>query len=142
MNKKAVNKRFIEAIEWLISIGKAESKSEIAKKANISPSKFSEILNCRMNIGTDLAGIVCLNYGISAEWLLTGQGTMAKSNAAKENPQHKTQIPKPPTNETVDSHLLIDKICELSAENALLKKELELLQEEKKTKENSVYDHG
>jgi len=141
MNKKAVNKRFIEAIEWLISIGKAESKSEIAKKANISPSKFSEILNNRMNIGTDLAGIVCFSYGISAEWLLTGQGTMHASRT-KEIQKQEMTISKSVTNETIDSHLLIDKICELSAELALLKKELELLQCEKKTREDTVYDHG
>lgn len=79
MSKNIVNQRFIEVINFLISEKKVPSKSFLAEKFGIKASKFSEILNERMNVGVDLLSILTDDYNINAEWLLTGNGSMLKS---------------------------------------------------------------
>lgn len=80
MDKSAINRRFIEAVEYLLSIGKAESKGVLATTLGIKSTKFSEILNGRMNIGTDLAALICSHYDINPEWLLLGYGSKIRDN--------------------------------------------------------------
>lgn len=74
MDKSAINRRFIEAVEYLLSTRKAENKGVLAATLGIKSTKFSEILNERMNIGTDLAALICSHYDINPEWLLLGRG--------------------------------------------------------------------
>lgn len=80
MDKTAINKRFIEAVEYLLSTGKADSKGVLAATLGIKSTKFSEILNERMNIGTDLAALICSHYDINPEWLLLGIGSKLRNN--------------------------------------------------------------
>ena len=80
MEKVSINKRFIEAVSYLLESGSVRSKGELAEKFGIKPSKFSEILNDRMNAGTDLIAQICTIFpDISSDWLLTGEGSMLKS---------------------------------------------------------------
>ena len=68
---------------------------------------------------TAISNILLEMPDINAEWLLTGKGNMLKEvtkDASQTNP---------------DSSMLIDRICELSAENAVLKKEIEDLKRDK-----------
>lgn len=83
MNKKDINTRFVEAVNYLLNSNIASSKADLATAFGIKPSKFSEILNYRMNIGTDLAAILCASYNINSNWLLTGEGEMLRSEQKK-----------------------------------------------------------
>ena len=75
MEKTDINGRFITAINHLIESRKL-SKTSIAQSLGIKPAKFSEILNERMNVGTDTLALLCKNYSINASWLLLGEGAM------------------------------------------------------------------
>lgn len=78
MKKEDINIRFIEAVDYLLQSDVNISKGDIANSLAITPQKFSEILNQRMNIGTDIAALLCSIYHISSNWLLTGSGEMIK----------------------------------------------------------------
>lgn len=78
MNKSLINSRFLEAINFILSQKIAKNKAEISKNIGISTSKFSEILNNRMNAGIELLAKISEIYNISSEWLLTGNGSMLK----------------------------------------------------------------
>jgi len=75
MTKKAINQRFINYVNLLISERKVKSKAVVAEKVGIKPSKLSEILNNRMNVGMDTIALFCDSYGVSAEWILLGKET-------------------------------------------------------------------
>lgn len=76
--KEAINQRFIDTVYYLIEQKNGLNKSKIAKVIEIQPSKFSEILNKRMNVGIDSMILFCENFSISVEWLLTGKGSRIK----------------------------------------------------------------
>lgn len=76
MDKEAINLRFIEAVNYLINNRLVQSKAELASILGVKAPKFSEILNSRMNIGTDLAATLCSSFKINSLWLLTGNGNM------------------------------------------------------------------
>lgn len=79
MKKEEINLRFVEAVNHLLDTRIVASKADLAEKLGIKPSKFSEILNYRMNIGTDLAALLCFTYNINSNWLLTGEGKMLRN---------------------------------------------------------------
>jgi transcriptional regulator with XRE-family HTH domain len=56
------------------------TKAGIAQKLGLKTNTFSEILNNRMNVGTDIVSILCETYNISSDWLLTGRGEMLQRN--------------------------------------------------------------
>lgn len=95
MKKEEINTRFVEAINSLLSSDKELSKTEIACTLGIKATKFSEILNFRMNIGTDLAATLCHEYGINPDWLLTGEGSMLRTDEKTDNTPiaHHTEDP-------------------------------------------------
>lgn len=75
MEKTDINRRFITAINTLLK-DKGLTKTGIAQSLGIKPSKFSEILNERMNVGTDTLALVCELYSFNPSWLLLGEGSM------------------------------------------------------------------
>jgi len=75
MDKVEINDRFIAAINSLLK-DKGLSKTSIAASLGVKPSKFSEILNNRMNAGTDMIALLCELYSFSAIWILNGRGPM------------------------------------------------------------------
>lgn len=79
MEKESINARFIQAVNYLLSSGIVGSKGELSEILKIKNSKFSEILNGRMNIGTDLAALICMRFNISSDWLLMGKGEMVQT---------------------------------------------------------------
>lgn len=82
MDKADINRRFITAIESLLK-DKGLTKTKVAESLGIKPAKFSEILNNRMNAGVDAIADLCELYSFSAEWILTGQGSMLKIGPLK-----------------------------------------------------------
>lgn len=84
MKKEEINIRFVDVVNYLLNSDIIASKADLATVLGIKPSKLSEILNFRMNIGTDLAAILCHTYNINSNWLLTGEGNMLSSDSEKE----------------------------------------------------------
>lgn len=84
MKKEEINIRFVDVVNYLLNSDTIASKADLATVLGIKPSKLSEILNFRMNIGTDLAAILCHTYNINSNWLLTGEGNMLRTESEKE----------------------------------------------------------
>ena len=81
--KQQVNQGVIAAIELCL---KSTSKSEMARTMGISPSKFSEILKERMAAGLDVIHCLCVEYLISADYIITGRGPMVRNPHASIQP--------------------------------------------------------
>ena len=75
-----VNERVIEAINYILKINPNLNKALLAESIGIKPAKFSEILNKRMAAGMDIIQKLCSDYAISANWLITGEGEMYRSD--------------------------------------------------------------
>ena len=81
MDKSLINKRFNEAIFYLLERGYAETKFEISNKLFITPTKLSETLSGRLNVSTELVARLAQNYPqISLEWIMLGEGLMEKND--------------------------------------------------------------
>ena len=85
MCKSLINSRFITAINSLLKRENSLTKGDLSQKFGISQQKFTEILKERMNVGAGLLASLIIAYpDISAEWLLTGEGSMQKSENTAE----------------------------------------------------------
>ena len=81
MDKDLINKRFNEAILWLIEKSYAKTKFEISNKLVITPTKLSEILSGRLRLTTEIVARLAQNYPqISLEWIMLGEGLMEKND--------------------------------------------------------------
>ena len=82
MDKALINKRVLTALNYIIESHNV-TKSALAEVLDIKPAKFSEILNERMNAGVDIMATICVTYNISADWLLTGEGSMLRGGTVQ-----------------------------------------------------------
>lgn len=83
---KDISRRFIKAYELLQSSGKVADKKDFAAQTGISASLLTEICKERSNVGARTLQKIVQQFGISGEWLLTGNGEPWKSgesNSAK-----------------------------------------------------------
>ena len=78
--KDVINERFIFLINHIISEQMDSNKSNIAQKLGLKANTFSEILNNRMNVGTDIISTLCEVYNASPDWILTGRGDMFRND--------------------------------------------------------------
>lgn len=84
--KNELSARFITAYKALIDSKQVADKRDFALKIGISPSMVTEISKGRSNVGTlAIQNIVSL-FGINADWLLTGRGTMTKEYDIADTP--------------------------------------------------------
>ncbi len=97
MTKKNINDRVVQAISIILKNKQNLSKTALADSLGVKPAKFSEILNGRMMAGTDMMSILTDTYDISAEWLLTGNGSIYRSDEASIETSNIKQIPLIPT---------------------------------------------
>ena len=123
MCKSLINSRFISAINSLLKRENSLTKGDLSQKFGISQQKFTEILKERMNVGADLLASLIISYpDISAEWLLTGEGSMLKTDTPTEPSD------APPLNtENAVLNTLKGIIKEQAMEIAMLKIEVENL---------------
>ena len=115
----AINERVIEAINAILSSGLALNKADLAEKFGIKPAKFSEILNKRMKAGMDIIQNLCIDYEISADWLITGEGSMYRSPAVMN------EAPPPARDEIIQ--LLREKVADQQKIIGLLEEKVEAL---------------
>lgn len=87
--KNMISSRFIEAYEQLLNENKTTDRKDFANKIGVSPSMITEISKGRSSVGTTAIQNIVLKFGISANWLLTGQGEMIEDNEPKisNNPE-------------------------------------------------------
>jgi len=110
----------IERIFEYINLKKI-NKSELERKANISNGYLAKQLQRKADVGESILVNILQNCPeINPEWLLTGNGTMLKS-----------EVPEQVA--VLNNKDMIDKMCELSAENAILKKEIKELRNRNRT---------
>ena len=83
MDKTQVNGRVIAAINDILDMHPELTKAALGELFGVKPAKFSEILNLRMNAGVEIMAALCLKFDVSADWLLTGRGNMAKETDEK-----------------------------------------------------------
>lgn len=110
----AINERVIEAINAILSSGLALNKADLAEKFGIKPAKFSEILNKRMKAGMDIIQNLCIDYEISADWLITGEGSMYRSPAVMNEapPPDRDEVVKLLREKVADQQRIIDLLDE------------------------------
>lgn len=78
--------RLVLAFEQLRFSKKISSKGDFAKKMNYNNSHFSELLTGRKPITENFGLLLQKQFGISAMWLLTGEGEMLiTNNSEKQN---------------------------------------------------------
>lgn len=100
--KYDISKRFIEAFESLVKVGKVADKKDFASKIGISASMVTEISKGRSNVGTLAIQNIVSQFNISGDWLLTGTGNMLKQDSnsiqtelESEDTKRETAIPMP-----------------------------------------------
>lgn len=114
MNKKSINNRFIEAVNFMLSKDNSLTKTAIADALNIGKSKFSEILNERMNANVDIIANFCTLYDINADWLLTGKGEISKKQDLEQKKENKIQLIKE-TIQDNDGNIISIPVVDISA---------------------------
>lgn len=105
--KTEINNRFIYAIGTLLQ-DKGLTKTSIANSLGIKPSKFSEILNGRMNAGTDTLALLCDQFSFNTEWLLLGKGPVLTPGEIKGRSKPSIAVPKLP-----DFPMTSEGVCEM-----------------------------
>lgn len=96
------------------------NKAILAEKMGIKPAKFSEILNKRMKAGMDIIQKLCIDYEISADWLITGEGSMYRDTTVMNDAA-------PPDRDEI-VQLLKEKISDQQKIIDLLEEKVEALQ--------------
>lgn len=74
LSKDEINSRFSMAVNAVLSRGLIPTKAGLAEALGVKPAKFSEILNGRMNAGTDILARMCDLFNVSPDWLMMGRG--------------------------------------------------------------------
>jgi len=72
--KNDVSRRFMEAYELLRKSGKTNDKKDFAQRIGISASLITEVSKGRSNVGMRAVQNLVEQFGVSAGWLLTGEG--------------------------------------------------------------------
>lgn len=85
---EAINRRFFLAIEQLISIGKVDSLLSFCLIHGLSDSRYRAMrlqfgvnpkpgyISKYKNLEVDAIHVLTNNYPVSAQWLITGRGSM------------------------------------------------------------------
>jgi len=76
MEKNSVNQRFIDCVNYLVNSRIVKYRADIQRELNIKASRFSEIMNGRMNVAIDVIAEFCKKYGISVTYIVLGDGDM------------------------------------------------------------------
>ena len=78
--KNEISARFVNAYEALLNNNIVTDKRDFATKLGISASMVTEITKGRSSVGTSAIQNIVSQFGIDANWLLTGKGDMFDIN--------------------------------------------------------------
>lgn len=85
----SIQRRFFEALEMAISLGKINGVKRFCDSHNLNRTKYSRIKNdlnkpidemTYKMIDIDALAGICADFGVSPEWLLLGRGKMLKND--------------------------------------------------------------
>ena len=85
----SIQRRFFEALEMAISLGKINGVKGFCDSHNLNRTKYSRIKNdlnklidemTYKMIDIDALAGICADFGVSPEWLLLGRGKMLKND--------------------------------------------------------------
>lgn len=85
-----IQRRFFEALDMAITLGKIEGLQGFCKSHGLNRTKYSRIKNTLdkpLNemtykmIDIDALSGICIDFGVSPEWLLLGRGKMLKNDS-------------------------------------------------------------
>ena len=89
LTKEEIQRRFIEAVQTLLSQDKTLTKTSLAESLNVKLAKFSEILNGRMKAGVDTIAMLCDFWNVSPDWLLLNRGSIFRDELQERPaPEH------------------------------------------------------
>lgn len=117
--KESISNRFIEASNTIIKRYNISSDSAFCKTISLNNVSFADIKAGKLQVGIHYISILLTIYSeVNSNYIMTGKGSILKEVTNEVNKD------------------IVDKLCLLSAENALLKKE----NEELKKCRNKPYD--
>ncbi len=87
-----ITKRFCEAVNFVIVAKSIKTKKEIADKLGISAQQLNEILNGNNNATPAQLSSMSASYGVSASYLLTGEGPIMKEDEKATNSAYKITL--------------------------------------------------
>lgn len=91
MDKIAINKRFREVVDYIISSKITTKKTDLAENLGIKYGILAEILAGRMNASVEVIASLCDFYNISTEYLLFGRGEMLCTHNIQHTSKRSTQ---------------------------------------------------
>ena len=81
-----VSERFLEAYSWLIENNKVEDRKSFLQRIGVSSSYLTEIVKGRSSVGLSAIQKIVSEFGISSDWILTGNGSIQNSVTYKAAP--------------------------------------------------------
>jgi hypothetical protein len=86
--REGIKKRFIQAVEYISKDNYPQVlQAGIIKKIGMAPSNFYTMRSGSASYPTlDQCYSLCTEFGISAEWLITGHGLMKAANNKQTDP--------------------------------------------------------
>lgn len=130
--RKAISKRVLEVFEHLKNTAQVPNQKVFAQSVGASSSFYTEIKNERSNVGVSVLLNTVLMYGISAHWLLTGEGDMTNCGQEKQE-EHKPTIP-------TDVLQMVEIIRKQAEEIGELKEQIRQLEAERTPLEYNAED--
>lgn len=148
--KENISMRFIAVCQYLNERYNISSDRAFSKKIGMHPQTFSDIKNKKLQVGLDyISNLLTVFPNVNLEFIILGVGDILKyqTNSQKDAIEHFNRYIKNDLHpkdidgvikKIIDAPIyqkdIIDKLVEISAENALLKKEVEELKAQKKAR--------
>lgn len=142
-SQNIVSARFVELVEHLIRSNTVHSKSKFAQSLGIKPQTLSEITSGRRDVTIESIRKLFIEYpNVEANWLLKGEGDMIKDDSVT------VTVVGLNNNVVSNSYNTHDKVAskpevpktenELQAEITYLKRQLDLMQDVVRSKEETI----
>lgn len=119
-----LSSRFIEVIKHLKKNGVVSDNKEFASKIGVSNSMITEIYKGRSNVGMTAIQNTVLSFSVSADWLITGRGSMFSNEQSQLSKGIVTQNPA-----SVEESIIYKMYEKKDEENRSLLKEIGSLEE-------------
>ena len=92
MDKKTVNDRVIIAINTVLKLRPDLTKMTLCDMLGIRRTTFSHIMGLRVNASVDVMTSLCTLFNVSADWLLTGRGSIISKPGSDPSLSHMEMV--------------------------------------------------
>lgn len=132
-----LSSRFLKVLKYLIEEHEVSDNKDFASKISVSTSMITEISKGRSNVGLSAIQNTVLRFPINSDWLLTGRGSMLRSDGATDT--HNIPITDTSSDSNIHSDAvtlrLMDKLDE--KDNIIKEKETKIEQLQAELREKS-----